>query len=100
MEEIGAEIDNVREAWRWSIERGKVDEISKLLHGLWFFYEIRGLSQEAVDAFGQAASALESEGGEEGALSKDRAILVGRLLGARGGVETRWLASRRGWVIL
>jgi predicted ATPase/DNA-binding SARP family transcriptional activator len=87
--EIGAEIDNVREAWRWSIGRDKTDEIDMLLDGLWIFCEIRGLYREGDEAFRQAALALGFGTDNEAALNKRQSILLGRLLGARGAMRSR-----------
>ncbi|MEP6775037.1 MAG: BTAD domain-containing putative transcriptional regulator, partial [Chloroflexota bacterium] len=89
IEEISGEIENVREAWRWSIEREKIKEIDELVDGLWFFYEIRGSSQEADAAFGQAVSALSSDANMEEPLSRERTILLGKVLAARGAMGTR-----------
>ncbi|MEO8287225.1 MAG: tetratricopeptide repeat protein [Chloroflexota bacterium] len=89
IEGISDEIDNVREAWRWSVERKNLQELSKLLSGLWFFTEIRGISQEAEEIFAQAASALELGVNEEEPMSKEQSILLGRVLGARGGMAAR-----------
>jgi predicted ATPase/DNA-binding SARP family transcriptional activator len=115
MEEITAEIDNVREAWRWSIERERIHggrrtesagpdpsatlkmtlpakegdgwtEMDKLMEGLWFFYEIGGLWHEGEEAFGRAAAALSSGAGTEEALSKERAIVLGKALARRAAI--------------
>ncbi len=87
--EISDEIENVREAWRWSIEREKIEEIDELVDGLWFFYEIRGSYQEADATFGQAVSALSSGANMKVPLSRERAILLGKVLAARGAMGTR-----------
>jgi DNA-binding SARP family transcriptional activator/predicted ATPase len=89
-EEIAAEIDNIREAWRWAVERGKWEELEKLAGGLWFFYEIGGLFQEADAAYERAALALEEriESGSENersVLGTRYSVLLGKLMARRGG---------------
>jgi predicted ATPase/DNA-binding SARP family transcriptional activator len=87
IEEIGAEIDNIREAWRWAVERAKADEIWQLIDGLWFYHDKHGLFQEEYEAFGRAAAALSPSAGTEHALSKERAIVLGRVLARQGSVS-------------
>lgn len=87
IEEIAAEIDNIREAWRWAIERGKADEIGLLIDGMWFYYEKQGLFQEEDEAFRQAAVALSPPAGTEHTLSKEQAIVLGRVLARQGSVS-------------
>jgi DNA-binding SARP family transcriptional activator/predicted ATPase/uncharacterized protein HemY len=84
VEELGAEIDNIREAWRWAVEQAKADEIGQLIDGLWFYYEKHGLFQEQDDAFRRAAAVLSPPAGAE--LSKERAIVLGRVLARQGSV--------------
>ncbi len=84
IEEIGAEIDNVREAWRWGIERAMIEVIEKLTEGLWFYYEIRGLFQEGAEAFMRAASALSGTADVEQLLCRERALTLGKVLSRRG----------------
>lgn len=61
LDEIGAEIENVRAAWRWAVAHGKVAEIKRAAESLFMFYQMRSLFQEGEEAFGQAVAALESE---------------------------------------
>lgn len=56
--DIGEEIANVREGWRWAVARGKVEEITRSLESLYIFYDIRGWHQEAEDAFALAVRGL------------------------------------------
>ncbi len=90
LEEIGEEIENVRAAWEWAVERDKVEEISKALESLYHFYEMQGLLREGVEALGGAATglgktdeiAMTSEAGERG-------LLFGRILARQGAVCQR-----------
>jgi serine/threonine protein kinase/tetratricopeptide (TPR) repeat protein len=61
LEEITAEIENVRAGWWWAIERGQFADMSKSLNALTVFSESQGLFREAVDILEQAAQRLESK---------------------------------------
>jgi len=90
MQEINADIDNVREAWRWAVEQGRWEEIEKLTVGLWFFYEIGGLLQEADASYERAAVALRLALGDEGYQhqhpeeTRHLAIVLGKVSARRG----------------
>jgi predicted ATPase/Tfp pilus assembly protein PilF/predicted amidohydrolase len=58
LEEIGAEIENIRETWQWAIERGKRIEIEKCLDSLYHFYEMRSWFREGYEAFHEALDTL------------------------------------------
>jgi predicted ATPase/DNA-binding SARP family transcriptional activator/Tfp pilus assembly protein PilF len=84
MEEIGADLQNVRSAWRWSIAQGKVVEIRRAAPGLWLFYEMRSLLEEGEQAFAQAVAMLESQaaqGGETGVTLALALAFQGRFAG-------------------
>jgi len=54
LSEMDAEIDNVRAAWSWAVERGRVAELEQAAEGLSRYYELRALAPEGEAAF-QAA---------------------------------------------
>ncbi|NJC97482.1 MAG: hypothetical protein FIB03_14290 [Anaerolineae bacterium] len=56
LQEINTEIDNIRTAWRWAVDRRRAEEVGKAIEGLWAFYELRGWYQEGEDTFGSAAT--------------------------------------------
>jgi predicted ATPase/DNA-binding SARP family transcriptional activator/Tfp pilus assembly protein PilF len=82
--EIGAEIENVRAAWRWAVERQDVRTITEVLDGLYRFYETQSWFQEGEQAFGTAVEKLREMNarGEAG-------ILVAKILARRG-----WFCQR------
>ncbi|MCB9102397.1 MAG: tetratricopeptide repeat protein, partial [Anaerolineales bacterium] len=45
------EINNVRAAWEWAIEQGRVDELENSGMGLFELYELRGWYHEALTVF-------------------------------------------------
>ncbi|MFL5806666.1 MAG: tetratricopeptide repeat protein [Roseiflexaceae bacterium] len=58
LSELVAEIDNLRAAWDWALERRRIDEIRLSLRGLSWFYEIRSWFQEGEAMFRRAAEAI------------------------------------------
>jgi tetratricopeptide (TPR) repeat protein len=58
LDEIGAEIDNARAAWRWAVEHQTWEPIDKSLNSLYRFYETRSWFREGEEALGQAALTL------------------------------------------
>jgi predicted ATPase/DNA-binding SARP family transcriptional activator len=92
LEAIGAEIDNVRRAWRWAltqIESGQdaelaLDVVRRSTTSLYLFYATRDWYQEGEEAFGQAAAALESLDRLSGVPAGEKERLLGRLLAHQG----------------
>jgi DNA-binding SARP family transcriptional activator/predicted ATPase len=58
LDEIGAEIDNVRAAWRWAVAHHQREQIEKFLPSLYRFYETRSWFLEGEEALRQAAATL------------------------------------------
>ncbi|MCI0399103.1 MAG: tetratricopeptide repeat protein, partial [Chloroflexi bacterium] len=79
--EIGEEIENVRQAWRWAIAAGRVDVVDRCLESLFRFYEIRSWFQEGVEAFGQVVALLEGQ--------EDNQLALGRALSRQGRLLVR-----------
>jgi predicted ATPase/DNA-binding SARP family transcriptional activator len=61
LDEISAELENVRAAWRWAVAQDKVAEIRQAADSLARFYDLRSRFQEGEEAFGRAVAALESK---------------------------------------
>ncbi len=89
IEEITADIDNVRQAWRWSIEQKKIETIDRLIDGLWIYYESRGLLHEADESFGRAVSVLSfgTETGTEEIEDKEQVLVLGKVLARHGAIS-------------
>jgi predicted ATPase/Tfp pilus assembly protein PilF len=79
-DEVGAEIENVREAWRWMVRESRPAEMTRALDGLHSFYEARGWAREGEAAFGEAAARLRatSPAGEPGGQQDLRHRLLAR----------------------
>jgi len=56
--DISEEIDNVRAAWQWLIDRSRWDLIERYVESLFFFYDLRSLVQEGAETFAAAAERL------------------------------------------
>jgi predicted ATPase/DNA-binding CsgD family transcriptional regulator len=59
VDEIAAEIENVRAAWRWAIEKGQVDAIQKSAATLQFYNDLQGHFLESATAFEMAVQSLD-----------------------------------------
>lgn len=79
LENIREETKNVRMAWNWAVERGKIKEIGKAVVSLSVFYDIQGWYQEGEKSFRRAAEVMQgcAEGSEE-------RIILGKVLARYG----------------
>jgi predicted ATPase/DNA-binding SARP family transcriptional activator len=76
-DEIAAEINNVRAAWRWAVGGAREAEIRRAMESFYLFTFKRGWLREGLAAFEAAVAALR---GGKGAPDYERRELVGRLL--------------------
>jgi predicted ATPase len=58
MAKVDVEIDNVRAAWKWAVERGQVEQVDRALEPMAFYYEQRSYFHEGEAAFRLAADML------------------------------------------
>ncbi|HEX9028390.1 MAG TPA: tetratricopeptide repeat protein [Anaerolineales bacterium] len=93
LESVGEEIENVRAAWSWCAEKGRVDLLKKALPSLYFFYEVRGLPQEGDLAFQKAEESLQTGEAVLNSLdaqeyqycsSPEKLALTGQIIARRG----------------
>ena len=56
--EIGADIDNIRVAWSYWVNRQNAQRILEFISPFWFFFEVRGSYIPAIQFFGEAAKKL------------------------------------------
>ena len=61
---VSAELDNVRAAWRWAVERRHIGEIDRSTEALFRYYDIRALNAEALELFESAAEAVRADPSE------------------------------------
>ena len=58
--EIGREIENIRSAWFWAAENGRLNGIERSLHALFTYFQMRTLVEEAVEFFEAVEARLRS----------------------------------------
>lgn len=81
---VSREVENVRAAWQWAVDRGRADAIARATHGVWLFAEVTGRYREQVEAFAGALAMLadgQMAGGEAGPV---HALAYGRVLSHYG----------------
>jgi DNA-binding SARP family transcriptional activator len=81
LQEIGAELDNVRAAWEWAVAHRLGLPLGQMLDSLGFFYVTRGWVREGREAFRRAIEALAGE-------STPDAVLIARLQTRQADCET------------
>ena len=86
LDEIENEIDNIRAAWHWMIERHNIPAIQKTMFSLWKFFSLRSQYQEAVALFSEAVNAVKTAPTDEETLTVLAHLLAfqGRFLIAAG----------------
>ncbi len=60
MEEVDVEMDNLRAAWDWAVQKNMAPEVEGALLSLYEIYETRSMFTEGVKNFGQAIEAFRS----------------------------------------
>lgn len=71
LQEVAEEVENIRESWRFAVELQDGKIVEKMLLGLFYYYELRGLFKEGELLFGDAITKLASV--------KDAASVVAQL---------------------
>jgi tetratricopeptide (TPR) repeat protein len=84
LEEIEADIENVRTAWRYYLKHKDVPQIWKFMYGLWHVYWIRWWNHAGKELFTEAVKALEGE-------ESDEAVAIRSLANAFQGYFMAWL---------
>jgi diguanylate cyclase (GGDEF)-like protein len=80
LEAIGAEIENVRVAWRWAVDQTRISLLNQSLKCLADFYRLTGLFEEGALAFGIAVGRVRSHIEQVAQSERDVHLLLGRLL--------------------
>jgi predicted ATPase/DNA-binding SARP family transcriptional activator len=93
LDRIAAELDNIRAAWYWAVERRDAQAVGQAAQGLWLFCHYHGALHEGEAAFGEAARAL--AGNASGA-----AGVLGLALAAQGWIQARRGEAERGRLLI
>jgi predicted ATPase/transcriptional regulator with XRE-family HTH domain len=90
LDELVAEIDNLRLAWDWAATHAQLAELGGAVRGFSWFYELRSWFQEGETLFAHAVAAL---GGADDLAGHDpaRAVVIGQLMTFEG-----WFRFRQG----
>lgn len=89
LESIGNESENIRAAWLWAIERRRVSDILKAIHGYWLYAEVTGRYLEAQEIFGQVIAMLAAELDNPGADRREWELAYGATLIRHGSLYVR-----------
>ncbi len=68
VDEIEAEIENIRAAWHWAVENQQWTELDPVLHTLTLFYLVRSMLREGHTTFCELADSLQKIGQDDGRL--------------------------------
>ena len=92
LDAIGAELDNIRAAWLWAIERRNLGALAKSVDAMWLWYAARN-QHDAEAIFGEAARWIERQSGAdatvESAANPTRDLALGKFLCALGSTYFR-----------
>jgi len=73
MRELTNELDNLRTAWEWGIQREKFEDIGRAVRTFGWYYEISSMIREGIDQLDMLVNALKD---------KRRDVLMNKALGA------------------
>ncbi|MEW5989119.1 MAG: tetratricopeptide repeat protein, partial [Chloroflexota bacterium] len=76
LDDLAAEIENVRAGWQWAVQRGRLAELEQYERPLYEFYHTRSWLQEGCETFSEAVAAVEPL-----AETADKQRLLSKLLG-------------------
>ncbi|MGD2078379.1 MAG: adenylate/guanylate cyclase domain-containing protein, partial [Chloroflexota bacterium] len=86
LDEIEADIDNVRSAWRRLTSQGKATALKRIIETVWYFHELRCWYHAGLELFGNSEASLRATGDEESV------VVAAQLRGIRG-MFTTFLGS-------
>jgi predicted ATPase/DNA-binding XRE family transcriptional regulator len=90
LNELVAEIDNLRLAWDWAASHARLAELRRAVRGFSWFYELRSWFQEGEIMLTRAVAALGGANDLAG-IEPERALVVGQLMTFEG-----WFRFRQG----
>ncbi|GAB4477866.1 MAG: BTAD domain-containing putative transcriptional regulator [Anaerolineales bacterium] len=84
LNEISAEIENIRLAWHWMVAHEEIPEINQAQESLHLFYNMRSWLHEGVDTFTEAVTKLREVIEEKKASTSENLLTLARLLARQG----------------
>ncbi|RCK73896.1 MAG: Transcriptional regulator, LuxR family [Anaerolineae bacterium] len=84
LQEISAEIENIRLAWHWMVNREQVLEIDQAQECLHLFYNMRSWLHEGVKIFSEAVAKLRELTEREKIPAQQNRVTLARLLARQG----------------
>jgi predicted ATPase/class 3 adenylate cyclase len=91
LDEIEADIENVRFAWQYLVAQGRAVEISRIIEPVWYFHEIRCWYHAGLDLFRSSEESLRASDGDE-----ESEVICAQLLAIRGSFTTFLGLPQRG----
>src|SRR5262249_19282728 len=90
LDEMAAEIDNLRLAWDWAASHARLADLRRAVRGFSWFYELRSWFHEGETTLARAGAAIRGDT-PLAALDAERALVVGQLMTFEG-----WFRFRQG----
>jgi predicted ATPase/DNA-binding CsgD family transcriptional regulator len=87
--EVGADIENARNAWNFWIERQNPRELKQFFHSFWVIHDIRGWYPQGIALFAQAAEMLRTQSTDEAQAGLGWLLAVQGLYSVAGGAGSR-----------
>ncbi len=89
LQEMEAEIENLRAAWAMAVEGGRADAVAGAAYGLWLFTEITGRNRELQTLMQRSVDLLAAVSDGDDVASRQRSLALGRMLVLLGSLYVR-----------
>ncbi len=84
IDEIGAEVENIRAAVKWAIDNRRYATLSQAIEGFYRYFEIRGWLKEGVDILSNMSESMRERYGGTEALDEEMLLHYSRVLARLG----------------
>lgn len=91
LDEIEADIENVRSAWQHLVAQGRATELNRIVETVWYFHEVRCWYHAGLELFGSSEASLRTSAEDE-----ESEVACAQLLAIRGGFTTFLGSPQRG----
>ncbi|MGD8585722.1 MAG: adenylate/guanylate cyclase domain-containing protein [Chloroflexota bacterium] len=83
LDEIEADIENVRSAWQRLVSLGRATEINRIIETVWYFHEVRCWYHAGLELFGSSEASLRAMADDE-----ENEVVCAQFLAIRGAFTT------------